>query len=271
MKLTFDNNSDRSIYGAIPKPTALPNPRADLQATGFDVNRINPALSEGILSDLSGVVDYEPSMSYAAAAGIRSGMPTSEFAQRTGAADYLNRVQAAKQRGQTNALNAMGVISNTQTVRPETQIALDQANKVLESAPDPASAARNALSQYQSALDRASSYFSAPRQQSGGGRSMFDSAPIQRGFPTPTPSGGLVTSDDPFNWNPGGFGQATAAGGSGWNDMAFGGGGAQTASGGMPNPGLVVNDVYSDDFYKDLADYYNPGIWDSGTDWSQFE
>lgn len=270
MKLTFDPNSDRSIYGAIPKPTALPDPRANLQSAGLDVNRINPLISEGIISDLAGEVDYSPSINYAAAAGVRGGVPTSEFAQRTGASDYLNRVTAAKQRGQTNALNAMGVISNTQTVRPETQIALDQANKVLESAPDPAAAAKNALGQYQAALDRASQYYTTPRQQSGGGGySMFSSTPINRSQPMPVASGGLVTSDDPFGWNPGGFSQSVSGGG-GWNAAAFGGG-SQAPSGGAPNPGLVVNDVYSDEFYRDLADYYNPGILDSGMDWSQFE
>jgi hypothetical protein len=30
-------------------------------------------------------------------------------------------------------------------------------------------------------------------------------------------------------------------------------------------------DIFNDDYYTDVGNYYNPGAFNSGTDWSQFE
>lgn len=279
MRANFDTDymTDRDIYGAVPLTTPLPDRTAALTAAGYDP-RINPLLSENILADLRGDVSYDPSLQFAANTGLRTGLMGSEFAARTGASDYLNRVQQARQRGQTNALNTLGAISNFNTIAPETEIALGQTNRILEAAPDPAAAGRAAISNYQSALDRASSYFTPTRSSSGGGgyAPLSQDMNFNRTQPMPQAVGGLVTSDDPYGWNPQAYGQAGATGGGGWNNMAFGGGGGGSSAGGMPTPTFSAvdsggYDIFNDDYYTDVGSYYNPSAFNSGTDWSQFE
>lgn len=250
---------NRSIYGAVPETTALPNRIKDLEAAGFPVGQINSAMTGNILSDLRGEVSYDPSINFAANTGLRSGMVGSEFAARSGAADYLSRVEQAKQRGQQNALNTLGAVSNYQTVSPETQIGLDQANKILQSAPDPGAAANSALAAYQNALSRASSYYSAPTRSGGGGASapLSQDSNYSRGYPMPqvyTGSGNTMETQQ-SGWGNGGtnwntltnWGGNVGSGGpaapavpsapTSWNNITNWGG--NTGSGG--GSGLIIN------------------------------
>lgn len=271
-------SSGRTAYGVVPEQTALPDRKAQLSALGVPVDQINSALTSNALADLRGDVSYEPSMNYSANMGIATGLQGSEFARRAGAADYLSRVEAAKQRGATNATNALGAISATQTVSPETQISLDQQNKQLAAAPDPQMAANAAIGAYQSALNRASSYYSTPSKSSSGGYApMSQSGSASLSYPVPTAYRGTGTpepSNDP-TWGNWGSGPS-------WNSLAFGTGGGSTpaipsttsASTSRPSASpLVVNgyEQYDPSFYRSMADYYNPGIYSSGTDWSDFE
>lgn len=189
---------NRTAYGTVPLPTALPDRQAQLQALGVPVNQLNQALTSNALNDLMGNVSYQPSQNYAAARGIQTGLQGSEFANRIGASDYLNRVDAARQRGATNALNALQGITSTQTISPETQIQLGQDNATLASAPDPQMAANAALGAYQSALNKASSYYSTP--SSGGGGGGYAPLSSNRGSTQNYfPSGGSTGINPTFN------------------------------------------------------------------------
>jgi hypothetical protein len=272
---TYDPASiKRTAYGTVPNPTALPDRRAQLEALGVPVGQLNEALTSNALNELRGNVSYEPSMNYAAATGVRTGLQGSEFARRIGASDYMNRVEAARQRGTTNAQNILQTITGTQTISPETQIGLDQQNQALASAPDPQMAANAAIGAYQSALNRASSYYSTPSRNSGGGGPAYSmSTPTQGAGQMPDYSAWFRTNsapqlNTPTAPQPSAYQAAVNSGGGGWNNATWGSGGGAPSSAALNVNGY---DIYDPAYYQSMAETYNPGVYSSGTDWSQFE
>lgn len=282
MGVQYDPNwttNGRSAYGVVPNQTALPDRKAQLEKLGVPVNQLNQSLSNNALNDLNGNVSYQPSLDYSAALGVGTGLQGSEFAKRAGAADYLTRVEQAKQRGATEGLNTLNGISSTQTVSPETQIQLGQENANLAAAPDPQKATNAALSAYQSSLNRASSYYSQPsRTSTGGGYAPLSASSGGSGtlsYPVPTAYHGTGTPE-PSNitvW--GNYGNSNS-----WNNSAFGSpvqsqqnpiqGPGVTAPVGSP---MMVNGdtTYDPSYYQQLGAYQNPAAFSSGQNWSDFE
>lgn len=144
-------------YGGIPGQTALPNPSADLSKVFPNLSAANTKVSQNILNELNGQLSPDAISNIkdnAASFGVSSGMPGSDFAGYRGLRNLGLSTLDMQRQGLQDYNSAIPTISGTQTVRPETQIALDQNNKILASAPDPAAAAKEQERLFNEYLDK---------------------------------------------------------------------------------------------------------------------
>lgn len=150
----------KAAYGAVPGQTTLPSPATDLGNQLPNLTQANSQISQNILDELNGELSpgtISAIKDNAASFGVSSGMPGSDFSGYRGLRNLGLQSEQVRRNGLQDYLGATAGISNTQTVRPETQIALDQNNKVLASAPDPAAAAAEERRLFDEYLDMLSS------------------------------------------------------------------------------------------------------------------
>lgn len=144
-------------YGSIPGQTNLPNPSADLGKVFPNLSQANTSVSKDILNQLNGELSPDTISNIkdnAASFGVASGLPGSQFSSYRGLRNLGISTQDLQNQGIQNYNATVPTISRTQTVSPETQIALDQNNKVLASAPDPEAAAAEQQRLFDQYLDR---------------------------------------------------------------------------------------------------------------------
>jgi hypothetical protein len=88
---------------------------------------------------------------------VGAGVPGSGLAVNRGLRDVGQLAETLQQRGIENYGKQAGVVSQTQTVRPETQISASIQNALNRAAPDPASAAQYAESLFNKYMEQAES------------------------------------------------------------------------------------------------------------------
>lgn len=184
-----------NAFGTRPASVATPNPFSDLSSVYPNLSGANAGVSSAIASQLAG--QLSPSTQAAiqdagARFGVSSGMPGSGLVRNRTVRDLGITTEQQQQRGIDNYTKAIPVISGTQTVRPETQFAIQDRNSVYASAPDPMAAANHAEQLY-------SKYLGLARGGGGGG----GGGPQLPGRGPSSPAagfgggGGVITSD-PF-------------------------------------------------------------------------
>lgn len=146
-------------YGGVPGPIGLPSPAKDLSAQFPGLGQANQRISNNILSELSGELSPETLTNISRAGaqfGVESGMPLSGESR----SEQLKRLglttEQVQGQGLADYLSATGGISKTQTVSPETQVAIASRNATFAAAPNPAAAAAQAQSIFQQELDQLS-------------------------------------------------------------------------------------------------------------------
>lgn len=141
------NPSPRSgvnAYGMVPGSTSLPNPFNDLASIYPNLSGANSQISQNIMSELRGELSPEVVNNVrdnAAVFGVTSGMPGSQFANFRGLKNIGLETANLQGKGLQDYLAAITGIKGTQTVSPDSQIALSQSNAQLAAAPDPEMAA----------------------------------------------------------------------------------------------------------------------------------
>lgn len=211
-------HTGQGAFGLVPGATALPDPFADLSKQYPNLGATNAQISGNIMSKLRGELPADVQnyiQNVAAQYGVASGMPGSGLmANRTARDLGLTSLDLTKQ-GAAEYASAIPTISRTQTVAPETQIALAQANAALAAAPDPALAGITSLSIYdrylQSMANRspAGGTMAPPRTSTGStypGTAPDATAPTPSPIPTPS---GLSQEDLDWMWYEGGAGLPT--------------------------------------------------------------
>lgn len=131
-------------FGLVPGATELPDPYADLKKVIPDLDQLNTALGANIYSKLKGELPQDVQnliRDKAAAAAVGGGMPGAGlYGNRTARDLGLTSLDLTKQ-GVSEYNATIPTIKSTQTVSPETEIALSQSNAILAAAPDPAAGA----------------------------------------------------------------------------------------------------------------------------------
>lgn len=116
--------------------------------------------SANILSDLSGELNPETVQAIQQATaqwGVNAGQPGAGLAVNRGLRDVGMMAENLQQRGLENYNKLASQVSQTQTVRPETQISTSLQNAMNRAAPDPASAAQYAESLFNKYMEKAES------------------------------------------------------------------------------------------------------------------
>lgn len=177
--------SGNGIYGAVPGLTGLPDPYEDLAGVFPDLDAANAKLSGNILNQLNGVLSPATMAAIQDAGakfGVSSGMPGAGLAGYKSLRDLGLSTEAVQQQGLTNYNATIPTIKATQTVNPETQIALSQSNAALAAAPDPTLAGQHSEALYKEYLGKM-----------GGGGTGGGSILSPAGFGLPSASGGTGT------------------------------------------------------------------------------
>lgn len=184
-------------FGGIPGVVGLPNPEQDLAQYYPNLSGSTAQASADVLAKMRGELSpgtINSIQDAAARFGVSSGMPgimPGTLAGNRGLRDIgLNAEEQAQQGLQDfNALTSN--VSNTQTVRPETQIALAEQNAVNQAAPNPAQAQTYAESLFNKYLDMIHPKNPRPGQVGG--------APLETFIGANTGGEGKISSSDP-NW-----------------------------------------------------------------------
>ncbi len=246
------------------------------------------ALSKNIGSDLAGELDPETIamlQNTSAQFGIGAGTPLSPFSGARGLRQLGLTAEGQRKQGAQELLSALPTISNSLTIKPETQLDVANRNTTLGAAPDPRLAALEAqrlFNEYLKSLGGGSRMSfpggggggGAPQNLNAGGLSSPWGAfpgdqPARGGQPYVPPYQGTGITWGPQQGTPhdlwgnfaGGFpgpegGSVATPGGGGFNDWfndpSIGGGGGMFGMGGGAQG--AGNDV------ADMADWFN---WDT--------
>lgn len=139
--------SGKGAFGMVPGQVGMPSPFSDLAANYPNLSQTNASVSGNIASELNGQLSPGTTRALqttAAQHGVASGMPGME-----GGSMNLNNMfgnvagysEGLQHQGLQDYNSTIPTISSTQTVKPETQIALGEQNAVNAAAPDPTQAA----------------------------------------------------------------------------------------------------------------------------------
>lgn len=147
----------KGTFGEVPGPIGLPDPYSDLSRVYPNLGGTNQELSNAIMSKLKG--ELSPAtiaaiQDTAAKYGVSSGMPGSGLSFNKSLRDLGLASEAVQQQGLQAYGALMPVISNTQTVRPETQIGVADRNALFNAAPNPTMANNNARELFEMYLNR---------------------------------------------------------------------------------------------------------------------
>jgi len=284
-------------FGLVPGNIGLPSPYQDIAGVFPNLSGNLGALSGNISSDLAGELDPQTIamlQNTAAQFGIGAGVPLSPFSGSRGLRHLGLTAEHQRQQGAQNLLSGLPTIANTLTVKPETQLEVANRNAVLNAAPDPEKAAREAQRLFELYLSRLGGGRQGGMSFGGGGggggsqprnanAGVFDSpwAPFQPqavtgSRPTETPWAGTgitwgqnqASPQDLWAGARGGFqgpegGSYATPGGGGFqdwfNDPSIGGGGGIFGMGGGAQG--TSNDV------ADVADWFN---WDPNPQYPEF-
>lgn len=155
---TFTTNGGNA-FGSRPGQIRMPNPFSDLSAIYPNLSGTNAQLSSDIGAQLRGELSPDTIAALhqnAAQFGVGSGMPGSGFQANYGLRSLGLATEDQINKGIGNYNSTLPTISNTQTVRPETQADISATNAINASAPDPAAAASYAKSLFDEYLARIS-------------------------------------------------------------------------------------------------------------------
>ena len=159
------SSGSHTAYGTVPKDISMPDPYADLSKVYPNLSASNAATSADILSQLQGQLSPETINAIrnsAAAFGVSSGLPGSQFAGQSGLTQLGLNVENMQNQGIQNYMNALSGIKSTQTVSPETQSNVNTQNAIWAAAPDPKLAAEEQQRLFQQQLDALSKAASSP-------------------------------------------------------------------------------------------------------------
>lgn len=143
-------------YGAVAGATATPNVYGDLASVYPNLGKTQGTASGNILSELQGNLSsgtINAIQDAAARFGINSGMGSSGLSHNLSLRDLGLTSENVQQQGLTDFNNLLGTVSKTETVSPETQIALSQSNNALAAQANPQDATNYALSLYNQYLN----------------------------------------------------------------------------------------------------------------------
>lgn len=162
-------------FGLVPGPVGLPSPAADLTAQIPDLPAINKQASQNIYSQMLGrlspgmMAQLQDAAATQANAGGMAG--TNKLAGSLyGNLDLLKNILSSEQLQQMGLQNYnafVPTVSKTQTVSPETQIALAERNATTGAAPNPQAAASYAESLFNRYMQR---FGGGPASGTGGYR-----------------------------------------------------------------------------------------------------
>lgn len=127
----------------------MPNPSADLASVYPNLTGTNAALSKDILGELQG--ELSPDVinqikDQSAAWGVGSGVPGSGIQGNLSLRDLGLTSLNLRRQGVQDYASAIPTVSQTQTVRPETEAEIAATNAQDAAAPNPSAAAQYALS-----------------------------------------------------------------------------------------------------------------------------
>lgn len=162
------------IFGGVPAQIPTPQPFQDLSKVYPNLSGTNSAVSQDILSKLSGNLSPATIAAIHDAAntyGVQSGMPGSGLSSNLGLRDIGLTSEQVQQQGLQDYASLIPAISGTQTVRPETQVGLGEINSINASAPNPTAANTYAQSLYDK-------YLRMLQGPQGGAPSNWNNAPV---------------------------------------------------------------------------------------------
>jgi hypothetical protein len=137
--------SGQGAFGLVPGSISNPNPFGDLSSLYPNLSGSNSQISHNVMNELNGVLSpstIDNIRNNAASFGVSSGMPGSQFQGYQGLANLGLTTEKLQGQGLNDYLSAITGISKTQTVDPALQTEIATQNSVWNSAPDPASAAK---------------------------------------------------------------------------------------------------------------------------------
>jgi hypothetical protein len=201
------------IYGRRPDPVVLADPAQDLSRVYPNLPGTNAVLSDEILRMIMGSDPNLPILAQntGAARGAQLGLSGSQFAGRMGDLSLYDRRNQQRQAGIQAYNQTIPTVSATQTNSPALQQANQTQNNIWASAPDPAAAAQQALSLYQSQLKQFSGGYSTPQisrpTSQIGNTGGFGAAPASvTGYQQPQVYSGTNTGATPSPYMPAGGG-----------------------------------------------------------------
>ena len=138
----------------------LPDVAGQLNAQLPQNQAMKQKASSNIMSDLSGEINPETIQAIQEATaqwGVNAGIPGAGLAVNRGLRDVGMMSEDLQQRGIKNYNELAGQVSQTQTIRPETQISTSIQNALNRAAPDPQAAAQYAESLFNKYMEKAES------------------------------------------------------------------------------------------------------------------
>lgn len=135
----------KGAFGMVPGQINLPNPYGDLSSVYPNLSGANQSVSGNIMAELGGQLSpgtIRQLQDSAAAFGISSGMPGSQFQGYTGLRNLGLASEALTQQGIKDYNATLPTISSTQTVNPALEAQIAETNSINAAAPDPALAAQ---------------------------------------------------------------------------------------------------------------------------------
>lgn len=150
----------QGAFGMVPGQVGMPSPFSDLSSAYPNLTNTNASVSGNIASELSGQLSpgtTKALQNAAAQHGVSSGMPGLEPGSQNLNALFGNVAgysEGLQHQGLQDYNATIPTVSATQTVKPETQIALAEQNAVNAAAPDPSQAAGYAKKMFDEYLNK---------------------------------------------------------------------------------------------------------------------
>lgn len=136
--------TNANIFGTRVGQVPIPSPFSDLSSVYPNLSQTNAQVSSDVLSRLKGQLSPETINAIqdnAARFGVQSGMPGSGLQRNLTLRDLGLQTEALQQQGLQDYASIVPTISQTQTLRPESQFEFNLQNAVNRAAPDPGAAA----------------------------------------------------------------------------------------------------------------------------------
>lgn len=132
--------SGNGLWGALPGAIPLPNPYGDLRGIFPNLTGLDANASTALMGHIQGQLSPETLnhlQDTAAQYGVASGMPDSELAQHGYLADVAAASQALGQKGVSEYDTLLPQVKKTQTLAPDWQTQIAEANALAASSPNP--------------------------------------------------------------------------------------------------------------------------------------